>query len=696
MLEKIVAYFVDRHLLTNLIFVVVFIGGIFAWNSTSKEEMPNVTFDFVRISARYPGATAEEVEYFVTKPIEEKVRGIDGVYRVTSNSGNGTSGVSVELEQNLPNRDEIIMDIRNAVSDTRLPDDVTEDPNVRVFKTSQMAIIDVVLTDKKTHLHTVASRRNLQAYAHALENQLLNLSEVNSVDRTNYLREEIRIMTDPAKLIKFNIPFNTAMSEVRANHVRQPAGTIDIKSEPSVTLVSELDTIEKLNGLIIQGGFEGQVVKLGQVADVAMTYKTDKSIFKANGHEAVMLRVVKSGSYGILEAIEAVQKQVERYRRNNLKGTDIEVALLDDESVDLKNRLYLIAANGSLGFTLILILLFVFLNFKSGIWVALGIPFTIFFTMICIWALGYTINNITLAGVIIVMGMIVDDAIVVSENISRLQAGGMSARDAACKGTAAVFFPVVASVLTTCVAFLPLYFFQGRFVQMLKYIPAIIFCMLGASLLESLIILPGHMRFEFPKFKRRFGKSGDIPAAAPKNGHWFDRIESAYGRVLEKILPYKWLVFLSFILLSVFSGYIVKTKMKFVMFPNEETRDITISGSTGEKAGRYDTAEKTKQIENILSGYLGKEGRGFRTRIASSHRGRAVEEDKFRVNAEILPKDKRKKSADELMDEWKAKIMKIDGLKEMRFSKSRWGSDSGSPMELAVMVNNDGIRDTVA
>ncbi|MBA3052028.1 efflux RND transporter permease subunit [bacterium] len=696
MLEKIVAYFVDRHLLTNLVFVVVFIGGIFAWKNTSKEEMPNVTFDFVRISARYPGATAEEVEHFVTKPIEEKVRGIDGVYRVTSNSGNGTSSVSVELEQNLPNRDEVIMDVRNAVSDAKLPDDVTEDPNVRVFKTSQMAIIDVVLIDKKIHLHTVASRRNLQAYAHALENQLLNLSEVNSIDRTNYLREEIRIMTDPAKLIKFNIPFNTAMSEVRANHVRQPAGTIDIKSEPSVTLVSELDTIEKLNGLIIQGGFEGQVVKLGQVADVAMTYKTDKSIFKANGHEAVMLRVVKSGSYGILEAIDAVQKQVERYRRNNLKGTDIEVALLDDESVDLKNRLYLIAANGSLGFTLILILLFVFLNFKSGVWVALGIPFTIFFTMICIWTLGYTINNITLAGVIIVMGMIVDDAIVVSENISRLQAGGMPARDAACKGTAAVFFPVVASVLTTCVAFLPLYFFQGRFVQMLKYIPAIIFCMLGASLLESLIILPGHMRFEFPKFKTRRGKSGDIPPAAPNNGHWFDRIEGRYGRLLEKVLPYKWLVFLSFIILFVFSGYIVKTKMKFVMFPNEETRDITISGSAGEKAGRYDTAEKTKQIENILSGYLGKEVIGFRTRIASSHRGRAVEEDKFRVNAEILSKDKRKKSADDLMDEWKEKIMKIEGLRDMRFSKSRWGSDSGSPMELAVMVNNDGIRDSVA
>jgi len=293
------------------------------------------------------------------------------------------------------------------------------------------------------------------------------------------------------------------------------------------------------------------------------------------------------------------------------------------------------------------------------------------------------------------MGMIVDDAIVVSENISRLQANGMSSHEAACKGTAAVFFPVVASVLTTCVAFLPLFFFQGRFVQMLKFIPMIIFCMLGASLLESLLILPGHMRFEFPKIKRKHNKISNPPAAA-KNGHWFDKIEDRYGHILERALPYKWLVFILFFALLLLSGYILKTKMKFVMFPNEETRDITISGNAGDGADRYETAETTKKIEHILSGYLGKEVIGFRTRVASSHRGRSVEENKFRVNVEILPKDKRKKSADALMKEWETEVTKIDGLKEMRFSKSRWGSDSGSPIELVVMENNDGIRDTVA
>ncbi|MCD6311367.1 MAG: efflux RND transporter permease subunit, partial [Elusimicrobia bacterium] len=704
LLEKIIAYFVKRHLLTNLIFGVVFIGGIFAWNNTSKEEMPNVTFDFVRIRARYPGATAEEVEHFVTKPIEEQVRGLDGVYRVTSTSSDGSSNVSVELEQNLPNRDEVIMDVRNAAQDAKLPDDITDAPTVRVHKTSKRAIIDVGVIDTSTHLHNVESRKRLQEYAHALENQLLNLPEVNSVDRTNYLQEEIRIMADPVKLRKFNIPFNTVMREVRNNHIRQPAGSIEIKSEPKVTLLSELDSVPKLNDLIIQGGFEGQVVKLGQVADVVKTYKESKSIFKINGHEAVMLRVVKNSAYGILKAIDSVRNKVDIYRKNNLKGTNIEIVTLDDESVDLKNRLNLIATNGGIGFALILITLFIFLNFKSGVWVAMGIPFTLFFTMICVWLMGYTINNVTLAGVIIVMGMIVDDAIVVSENISRLRSEGLSSKDAAVKGTSMVFFPVVASVLTTCIAFLPLFFFQGRFVQMLKFIPAVIFFMLGASLLESLIILPGHMRLDFSKIKKFFRKSirpangetrGDQRGEIP-NGHWFEKVENRYGNLLRKVLPYKWLVFLSFFALLLLSGYIVKTKMKFVMFPREETRDITISGSAGAGADRYDTAKATKKIENILSGYLGKEVIGFRTRVASSHRGRTVEENKFRLNIEILPKEKRKKSANRLIKEWKSQIMKIDGLKEMRFSKSRWGQSSGSPIELVVMENNDALRNQAA
>lgn len=694
MLEKLIAYFAKRHLLTNLILISVLIGGIFAWNNTSKEEMPDIEFDHAHITASYPGASAEEVEHFVTKPLEEQVRGIDGVYRITSTSSDGGTNITVEFEQDYSNLDEALMEVRSAALDVDLPDDVIDDPEVHVWKTTKMAIIDIALIDTQRHLLDTESRKRLQQYAYTLEQQLLNLPEVNSIERSGYLQEEIQIKVRPEKLREFNIPFNVVMGEVKNNHVRQPAGNIETKNEPKVTLLSELDTVDKLGDLIIQGGFESQFVRLKEVADINRGFEKNKSIIKVNGHEGIVLRVVKNSSYGILEALEAVKKQIKNFQKNSLDGTGIELAALDDESVDLKNRLSLVVTNGSIGFILILIMLFVFLNVRSGIWVAMGIPFTLCFSMICILMMGYTINNITLAAVIIVLGMIVDDAIVVSENITRLRSEGMSSEQAVIKGTAFVFTPIVASILTTCIAFVPLFFFRARFGQMLVYIPPVIFCMLGASLFESLMILPGHMHLDFPIFSKllsRFKKK--IPKE--EKVHWFNKVEDSYGNILNKILPFKLFIFIAFILLLIFSGYIVKTKMKYVMFPHEETREIRLTGEAPSEADRYDTAELTKQVEDIIAPYLGKEVIGFSTRIARSRWGRASEENEFRMRVEILPKEKRKKSADQLIKEWEKKFIDIKDLKEIKAVKSRWGHASGSPIELIVQENDNEIRDKI-
>ena len=173
--------------------------------------------------------------------------------------------------------------------------------------------------------------------------------------------------------------------------------------------------------------------------------------------------------------------------------------------------------------------------------------------------------------------MVVDDAIVVAENISRLRSQKFNAQDAAVKGTTQVFFPILASILTTCIAFIPLYFFKGHFGQLNKVMPPIIFMMLGASLLESLIILPGHMYFEIPKIKQSL--KGNNKKNKLEQGHWFHKVEGQYGKFLQKILPYKYIVLLLFIVLLIASYLLVKNTMKFVMFPNEETRDIVISGS---------------------------------------------------------------------------------------------------------------------
>ena len=667
---------------------MVFVGGVFSWNNTSKEELPDITFNRVRISVTYPGAPAEDVEYFVTKPLEEQIRGIDGIYRITSTSTVASSSISVEIQNNYPDMDELLTEIRNEVLSVDLPDDIPDDPSIRIYKTSRKAIIDVALINYETHLLDDKARKELQKYARALEDQLLNLSQVNSINKKGYLQEEIQIKLDPDKLVSYKIPFNTVKKTIQSNHIRQPAGSVETALEPKVTLLSELNTIDKLNRIIVQGGFEGGVVRLDEVADVVEGFEKNKTIYNVNGHECVMFNVVKNSSYGILDALDAVTSVVEKFRRNTLQGTSIEAVFLDDESLDIRNRLSLISLNGIIGFGLILITLLIFLNIRSAVWVAMGIPFTFCFTMVCMHYFGYTINGTTLAAVIIVMGIIVDDAIVVAENISRMWKKEDDRTKASVDGTLYVLLPIIASIVTTCIAFVPLFYFKGRFGEEIKFIPPIIFMMLGASLFESILILPGHMNLHIPFITRRKKKT-------QIRRHWFETVEDIYGFFLRYLLFIKVFVLAGFVVLLLWTVDFAFNNFKFVMFPREETREISISGFTPNGSTRFETAVMTKQIEDAIEPYKGKEVIGWRNEIARGRGGSSSEENKFRIVVEIVPKEKRIKSADQLISEFKQGVGKDHNFTKLRFSKSRSRQSSGSPIELNIQQNDDTKRDLI-
>ncbi len=693
MITRFIEYFVDRHLLTNMLFVSVVVGGLLSWQEIKKEELPDITSDFVRIAAAYPGATAEEVEHFVTRELEDEIKGVDGVYRITSSVNRGSTSISVELERNLSNKDEVITEIRNAALAAKLPPEVRDKPTVRVFKSSKKAIIDIALINTGTHLLDNAQREQLQRYAGILELQLDNLPQINGVNRSGYLQPEIQISADPAKLVRYRIPLSQVVHEVKNNHIRQPAGHIEVKDEPNVTINAQLDTVAKLDRLYVQAGFQGKAITLADIAEVRTDYRREKEIIKVNGHEAILFNVVKNASYGIIDSLEAVQTVVADFTANNLHQTDMQLVLLDDESYDVRNRLSIIAINGAIGFLLILLMLFIFLNKSAGMWVAMGIPFTVCLTLVCSMLMGYTINNVTLAAVIIVMGIVVDDAIVVAENVGRFRARGMSSRDAAVRGTAQVFMPVVASIVTTCVAFVPLYYFSGRYGRFVGFIPPIVFLMLLASLLEALVILPGHLHFTLPSLTRR--APGQGASTAPKK-HWFDRVETLYGTGLIRLLRYKYMILLAFGLLLFGAWKLAESTMKFVLFPNTETREIVIQGTAGKNADRYETAQVTKPIEDILQPYIGKEVVGFRTEIARSRHGGAAVENKFRMIVEIVPKEARDVSADDLVAQWKPKAEAAPGLNKLIIQKSRWGQSSGSAVNVVVLENNDQLRDHAA
>lgn len=687
MRENLIRFFLKRHLLANLIFIGVLAGGVLAWMALPKEELPDITFDTVRISVNYPGASAEDVEYYVTEPVEEEIRDIDGVYRIFSATSIGSSTITAEIEKEHPDKQAVFAEIRSAVLDVDLPEDIIDAPHVRVFKTSRKAIIDVGLIYRGQQILDVPSRELLQTYALVLEDELLNLPEVNSVSRNGYLKDEIHVEIIPDKLKEYNITFNTVMQEIRDGNVRQPAGSIEDIREPKVTLAAELDSVEKLEKMSVQGGFQGEIIRVEDLAKVRKDHEKTKTVLKINGHEGIFLNIRKNSGYGIVDAVKAVEKAVENFRHNTLNGTDIELVMLDDESYDVRNRLRLITINGAIGFLLVLLILFVFLDLRSGFWVALGIPFTFCFTLIGGLLIGYSVNNITLAAIIIVMGMVVDDAIVVAENVNRMRLTRLSKEEATVKGTSFVFLPIVASILTTCVAFVPLFFFSGRFGVMVKFIPPIVFLMLGGSLFEALFVLPGHMTLPFAGGGRTSGALFE---------KWIRSAETVYEKFVKRLLRRKAVVLALFFVLFAVAGYVAREEMKFVMFPDEETRQVRLMGEVKPGTMRYETARITQPVEDIISEYKGREVIGFRNQIARSRRGSAAQENKFGMRIEIVPREGRAKSADQLIKEWRKKFEGLPGIEEIRMSKTWHGQESASPLEILIKENNNERRYALA
>ena len=685
-MKNLIEYFLNRPVIANvLMFGLIFIA-IGLWPKMGKEEMPEFASNWFRATIRYPGASAADVELFIVKPVEEKLKGVTGLLEVGNTSSYGNASFSIEFEPNTSNLQEKIQEVKDAIDSVPLPKEA-EEAVYRQFKSSEKAIIDVGVYLTDTEILDTQGRAKLQEYALAFKNKLLTEPEISGVDLSGYLRPELQIQIDPEKLKNYEISMNQVKEQILQQNIRQPIGSMRDKGESEVTIVSELDNVESLKEVIVTSGFQGQKIKLADVANIKQGFERAKSVLKIQGREGIRLSIQKGATTDILSGQKAVVDFLSEFTKNN-PDSGVEFVLIDDESYDVRNRLSLIGANGILGFVLIAFVLFLFLDFKSGLWVAMGIPFCLAFTMIAAMMMGYTVNNMTLASIIIVLGIVVDDAIIVAENIQRKLSSGMST---VAQATTEMMSPILASVLTTCAAFIPLYFFTGRFGLFVKYIPLIVFLMLIASLFESAFILPAHMKSDLPlasKFARKVnkGRREKIVAAT----------ERGYENLLVKVLPYRGFVLIGFALLLGASAYLFQHKMKYVMFPREESRDFSVIVKAQEGVPRYEMATKVRAVEDIFLNDDKGVVTSVRTTIGQSRRGGEVRENEASLTVEILPPSERSISLNQLLKEWESKAKSLDGFVEIRFLRSRFGSSSGSAIEIKVLANNDEQRSKIA
>ncbi len=689
-MRKLVEYFAQRKFTANVIMFGLILISFSMWDIIGKEERPEFAMNWVRVAVPYPGASAKDVELFVIKPIEEQLKGVSGLYEIYGTARFARASFRITTDPDITREEfkEKVQEIKDAVERADLPSEI-EDPVYDQFNSSEKAIIDIALYLDGVELLDVESRKKLQEFALTFKNRILSLPEVSGVEARAYLKPEIQIEVDPEKLLNYEISMSEVAEQIQKQHLRTPLGAMEDKAESEVALRSYMDNVDSLKKAIISSNFQNTHIKLSEIADVKWGFEKTTSIRKIQGHEAVVFNIQKSRGYGILKAREAVFKLVERFEKD-FEGSNVKVKLLDDESYDIRNRLAIISTNGLAGFLIILLVLFVFLDSRSGFWVAMGLPFSLAFTLIGCLLAGYTVNNITLAAIIIVLGIVVDDAIIVADNISKHRRRGDSPLKSAIDGTMEVIQPVLAGVLTTCVAFIPLLFFEGRFGLFVKFIPLVVILMLGASLLESFFILPAHM--VEPKVSKTKAILAPIHNYRKK---MMDGLENVYRKILNFTLKYRSVCILFFAAFLGFGYWIFSSQLKFVMFPREQTKEFAVKIIGQENATRSEMAKHVRKFENLLINDKFSAVVGFRTVIGESRRGGEVRENEASLRVELLPPDEQPVDMQVMLDFWESEAKKIKEFQDVRILKSWWSSSSGSPIAIEVLENNDKRRKLV-
>ncbi|HWB80861.1 MAG TPA: efflux RND transporter permease subunit, partial [Nannocystaceae bacterium] len=477
------AWFVKNPVAANLLALFLLLGGVLVGRGVKQEVFPDFKLDVIAVRVPYPGASPSEVESGIVLAIEEAVRSIDGVDRVTAVASEGAAGVYVFLELGT-DRQAALGDVKNAVDRlTSLPEEA-ERPVVSLVN-NRFEVLSFVI-------HGHQDQRTLRDLAERARDQLLADPEITTVDILGAPAREIGIEVPSAELRSFGLTLEQIAARVSATALELPGGSV---KTPSGEVL--LRTTERRHGanefadIPVVTGPGGQEVPLGRIAQIREGFADTAESALFNGEPAMMLRIYRSGDQTPIEIADTVKGHVERLRRELPDG--VAVTLWTDWSEIYQQRIELLRDNALMGLCLVMLILGALLEIRLAFWVTMGIPTSFLGALMLMPTFDVSVNMISLFAFIVVLGMVVDDAIVVGENVFELRQRGVDRVSAAIAGVKGVAIPVCFAVLTTMTAFSPMLFVPGISGKLYRVIPTIVISVLGISLIESLFVLPAHL-----------------------------------------------------------------------------------------------------------------------------------------------------------------------------------------------------------
>ncbi len=691
------AWMAKNRIASNVLMLILVVGGVVALGTSIKQEVfPEVELEQVVVAVPYPGASPEEVEKGIVLAVEEAVQGVDGAKDVRSVASEGSAIVTMQLLLGTDRR-QALSDVKSAVDRiSSFPADA-ERPSVKLLSTRRQVISLVLYGDvEEGTLHTVANRAR---------RDLLRDKRITSVELSGVRPPEIGIEVPQANLRKHGLTLFGIAQRIRAASVELPGGSVQTEAgEVLLRTAERRDAGHEFANIVVLSRPDGSQVRVRDIARVKDGFRVNHQKATFDGKPAVMIHVFRVGDQTPLEVAAAVKEQVADLKQQLPEG--LRVATWFDRSEMYETRIDLLLDNAVLGLLLVLLTLGLFLQARLAFWVTLGIPVSFAGSLLLFPAADISINMLSLFGFILALGMVVDDAIVVGEAIYKQRADGKPRLRAAIDGAREVAKPVVFSVLTTCVAFMPMLFVPGVAGRFFRVVPVVVVAVLLMSLVESLFVLPAHLSHTMPWWLRiillpylwlmeRLAKL-DMPGRLERHVRRF------YAPFLAKVLQWRYFTVSAGLALFILTAGFAIGRVPITFIPKVEGDLVTVQLRMPSGTPAWETERAANQIATAAGLIIEVErpnsknmrgvSRGLFTQVGAKvsvgadSNGPASKEGTHlaTVMAYLVDADDRDIRTDEFVRRWRMAVGEIAGIESMVFSHGD-GIRAGRPIHVELL-----------
>ena len=664
MRSSIIGIFAQHRVAANLLMAIMLLSGVIALQKLNVQFFPNFELDRVTVSTIWSGASAEDVESGITIPLEQRLRSIDNLKEFTSTSATGTSGITLEFDEN-SNMTFALDEVKKQVDDfVNLPDDAEKPKVAQLVRYESVARLLISGTSQIDELRMLARQ---------FERELISAG-IDKVDISGLPKQQMQIELAAEQMQRLGIGLEELANRIDAESQDLPAGLIgEDDGAREIRSQNQRRTPQDFANLAIVSE-DDMRIHLGDIARIERGHLPGSPTISLDGKNAVVMVLRRNENGDSLEAAQVLQNWLDETRPQ--LPPSIEIQVFNERWQLIKDRIMLLLKNGAGGLVLVLLILYLFLSTRVAFWVAVGIPVSFMATLAVLYLVGGSINMISLFALIMALGIIVDDAIVVGEDAQAHFDMGEDPLMASGGGARRMLAPVMASSLTTIAAFLPLMLIGGRMGTLMMAIPMVIVCVIVASLIESFLILPGHLRHAFVQ-----GQATKQSRLRKKLNHGFEHLRDQWFRRLVRLaIEFRWTTIAAAIGCLLFAaGLFFGGKTGWQFFPSPESTTVYanvrfVSGTAREEVDRFvDSVEAELRNtiadidETVVSTY-------YRMHASTVGRGRAITGERVgAIYVELVGSDQRSTDNPSFIENWRSRIKVPPGVESFQITSRRVG-----------------------